>query len=103
RLAVTKGTRVGVVGIGGLGHLAVRFAKQLGAEVIAFDPDTSKRELAPSLGASDLVDARGALPKGVLDVILVTTHASLAWDAWMEALDLEGTLCLVGFPSAPLT
>ena len=103
RLGVGKGTRVGVVGIGGLGHLAVRFAKHLGAEVIAFDPDPTKKELALSLGASDLVDAKGALPKGVLDVILVTTHASLAWDAWMEALDLEGTLCLVGVPSAPLT
>jgi len=103
RLGVTKGTRVGIVGVGGLGHLAVRYAKALGADVLAFDPDLTKRELALSLGASDLVDAKGKLPRGVLDLILVTTHASLAWDDWMEVLDLEGTLCLVGVPGAPLT
>jgi alcohol/geraniol dehydrogenase (NADP+) len=103
RLGVKPGMRVGVVGIGGLGHLAVRFARALGAEVVAFDPDASKRELVLGLGASELVDARGALPAGAVDLLLVTTHASLAWDAWMRVLDLEGTLCLVGVPGAPLT
>ncbi len=102
RLGASDGTRVGVVGIGGLGHLAVRFARALGAEVIAFDPDASKRALVLGLGASDLVDARGPLPKGAVDLLLVTTHASLAWDDWMRVLDLEGTLCLVGVPGAPL-
>ena len=103
RLGAKKGMRVGVVGIGGLGHLAVRFARALGAEVIAFDPDTSKRELVLGLGASDLVDARGALPSGAVDLLLVTTHAALVWDEWLRVLDLEGTLCLVGVPGAPLT
>ena len=102
RLGAARGMRVGVVGIGGLGHLAVRFARALGAEVIAFDPDPSKRALVLGLGASDLVDARGPLPKGAVDLLLVTTHASLAWDDWMRVLDLEGTLCLVGVPGAPL-
>lgn len=103
RLGVKAGSRVGVIGVGGLGHLAVRFASALGASVLAFDPDLSKRELALSLGASELVDARGALPAGVVDLLLVTTHASLDWSAWMNVLDLEGTLCLVGIPGAPLT
>jgi uncharacterized zinc-type alcohol dehydrogenase-like protein len=102
RLGAKRGMRVGVVGIGGLGHLAVRFARALGAEVLAFDPDTAKRELVLGLGASDLVDARGALPRAAVDLLLVTTHASLAWDEWLRVLDLEGTLCLVGVPGAPL-
>lgn len=102
RLGVGAGTRVGVVGIGGLGHLAVRFARALGADVIAFDPDLSKRELVLGLGASELVDARGALPRDAVDLLLVTTHAALAWDEWLRVLDLEGTLCLVGVSGAPL-
>ena len=102
RLGAKPGMRVGIVGVGGLGHLAVKFARAMGAEVIAFDPDASKRELVLSLGASDLVDARGALPQGVVDLLLVTTHASLAWDQWLRVLDLEGTLCLVGVPGSPL-
>ncbi|MDB4935652.1 MAG: Zn-dependent alcohol dehydrogenase [Labilithrix sp.] len=102
RLGAKAGMRVGVVGIGGLGHLAVRFARALGAEVVAFDPDATKRDLVLGLGASELVDARGPLPAGAVDLLLVTTHASLAWDDWFRVLDLEGTLCLVGVPGAPL-
>jgi len=102
RLGARKGRRVGVVGVGGLGHLAVHFARALGAEVIAFDPDLSKRELVLSLGASELVDSRSALPAGAVDLLLVTTHAQLAWNEWLRVLDLGGTLCLVGVPGAPL-
>src|SRR6185436_4241254 len=58
--------------------------------------------LARELGASDLVDARGTLPVSAFDLILVTTHARLAWDAWMRALDLDGTLCLVGVPEGTI-
>ncbi len=103
RFAVGPGTRVGVVGLGGLGHLAVRFASALGATVVAFDPDLTKTPFAKQLGASDLVDAMGALPTNAVDVLLVTTHASLPWTRWMSVLDLEGTLCLIGVPAAPLT
>jgi uncharacterized zinc-type alcohol dehydrogenase-like protein len=103
RLGVREGARVGVVGFGGLGHVAVQFAKALGAKVVAFDPDPSKRELALSLGADELVDVRGGvLPERVLDLVIVTTHANLDWDAWMGVLDLQGTLCLVGVPSASI-
>jgi alcohol/geraniol dehydrogenase (NADP+) len=103
RLGAKAGMRVGVVGVGGLGHLAVRFARAMGAEVVAFDPDMSKRELVLGLGASDLVDAQGPLPAAAVDVLLVTTHAPLAWNDWLRVLDLEGTLCLVGVSGAPLT
>lgn len=102
RLGAKAGVRVGVIGVGGLGHMAVRFAKALGAEVLAFDPDASKKDLARSLGASDLLDARGPLPEGAVDLLLVTTHANLPWDAWMKVLALEGTMCLIGVPSEPL-
>ena len=102
RLGAEPGVRVGVVGVGGLGHLAVRFARALGAEVLAFDPDASKRDLVRSLGASELVDARGPLPEAAVDLLLVTTHATLAWNDWLRVLDLEGTMCLVGVPGAPL-
>ena len=81
RFGVTTGARVGVVGVGGLGHLAVRFAAALGAEVVAFDPDAGKRDLAASWGARDFVDARGVLPDGRVDLLLVTTHADLDWNA----------------------
>jgi uncharacterized zinc-type alcohol dehydrogenase-like protein len=102
RFGVGPSVRVGVVGVGGLGHLAIRFAKALGAEVVAFDPDRSKRELVRALGASDLVDSGGPLPRGVVDVLLVTTHAPLAWNDWLGVLDLEGTLCLVGVSGQPI-
>ncbi|MBX3191877.1 MAG: NAD(P)-dependent alcohol dehydrogenase [Labilithrix sp.] len=102
RLGVGRGKRVGVVGVGGLGHLAIRFARAMGADVIGFDPDLGKRDLARDLGASDLVDPRGPLPQGALDLLLVTTHAPLVWDDWMRALDLEGTACVVGVAAGKL-
>lgn len=103
RLGVGEGTRVGVVGCGGLGHLAIAFARARGADVIAFDTDLSRRDLATALGASELLDARGALPGGVVDLLLVTTHAALDFSAWLEVVALEGTMCLVGVPPGPVT
>jgi uncharacterized zinc-type alcohol dehydrogenase-like protein len=104
RLGAGPGRRVGIVGAGGLGHLAVRFARALGSsEVLAFDPDLSKRSLIEGLGASELIDSRGPLPQGAVDLLLVTTHARLPWADWLRVLDLEGTLCLVGVPGEPVT
>jgi alcohol/geraniol dehydrogenase (NADP+) len=105
RFAAGPSIRVGVVGLGGLGHLAVAFAHALGASVVAFDPDATKRPLALALGASDLVDPGegSALPEAAVDLLLVTTHATLDLDRWLRVLDLEGTLCLVGIPSRALT
>lgn len=103
RLKVQDGDRVGIVGFGGLGHIAVQLARALGADVVVFDPDQTKRELALRLGAGEFVDSRGALPENAIDKLLVTTHANLEWDAWMRALSLQGTLCLVGVPSTSIT
>jgi alcohol/geraniol dehydrogenase (NADP+) len=102
RLGTKPGIRVGVVGIGGLGHLAIQFARALGAEVVAFDPDEDKRDLVLSVGASELIDSGGPLPKDMVDLLLITTHATLDWTAWLGVLKLEGTLCLCGVPGHPL-
>lgn len=102
RLGAKPGMRVGVVGIGGLGHLALQFARAMGAEVVAFDPNDDKRDMVLSLGALDLIDSGGPLPKDSVDLLLITTHATLDWTAWLGVLKLEGTLCLCGVPGHPL-
>jgi uncharacterized zinc-type alcohol dehydrogenase-like protein len=93
RLRLGVGASIAIVGLGGLGHLAVQFARAMGAEVTVFDPLAEKRALAEALGARRFGEGDG------FDAILVTTHANLDWDAWMKKLSLEGTLCLVGVPS----
>lgn len=105
RFNVSPASRVGVVGLGGLGHLAVRFAHALGATVISFDPDPNKRALASELGAAELVvlDERSSLPAAAVDLLLVTTHASLRWSSFLSVLRLEGTMCLIGVPSEAIT
>lgn len=92
--------RVGVVGIGGLGHLAVKFARAWGCEVTAFTSSPSKREEALALGAHrtvssvDLQELKAAA--GSLDFLLVTVGASLAWDALLNTLAPKGRMHLVG-------
>lgn len=92
--------RVGVVGIGGLGHLAVKFARAWGCEVTAFTSSPSKRDEALALGAHrtvssvDLAELRTAA--GTLDFLLVTVGASLEWDALIATLAPKGRLHLVG-------
>ena len=92
--------RVGVVGIGGLGHLGVKFAKAMGAEVTAFTTSPSKVEEARELGAHHVVvtSAENALKKakGSLDLLLVTVDASLDWSQYARTLKPNGVLCFVG-------
>lgn len=92
--------RVGVVGIGGLGHLAVKFARAWGCEVTAFTSSPSKREEALSLGAHKTVSsvdkAELKAAAGSLDFLLVTVGASLDWDALIGTLAPKGRLHLVG-------
>ena len=92
--------RVGVVGIGGLGHLAVKFAKAWGCDVTAFTSSASKREEALLLGAHRTVSSVDVKElkafAGKLDFLLVTAGASLEWDALLGTLAPKGRLHMVG-------
>ena len=104
--AVRPTDRVGVVGIGGLGHLALQFLNKWGCDVTAFTSTPAKADEARSLGAHHVVDSRdpSALAKlaGSLDFILVTVHAPLDWDAYIAALAPDGQLHFVGAVLEPI-
>jgi uncharacterized zinc-type alcohol dehydrogenase-like protein len=96
-------SRVGVVGIGGLGHMALRFLHAWGCEVTAFSTTPDKEAEAKSLGAHHFVATRddAALENlaGAFDMILVTVNADLNWDLYVNALAPKGKLHLVGAAS----
>jgi alcohol/geraniol dehydrogenase (NADP+) len=98
--------KVGVVGIGGLGHLALQFLNKWGCEVWAFTSSDSKREEALKLGAHHTVSSRdpAQLRKlaGALDFILVTVNVALDWEALLTALAPKGRLHFVGAVPAPV-
>lgn len=92
--------RVGVVGIGGLGHMALQFLHAWGCEVTAFSTSPAKEEEARSFGADRFVSTRGAdalaAIAGSLDMILVTINVELDWEAYLAALRPRGRLHVVG-------
>jgi uncharacterized zinc-type alcohol dehydrogenase-like protein len=92
--------RVGVVGIGGLGHLALKFARAWGCEVTAFTSSESKREEAMQMGAHKVVSSVDASAmralRGQLDMVLVTVNVMLNWRALIGTLAPHGRLHLVG-------
>jgi uncharacterized zinc-type alcohol dehydrogenase-like protein len=96
--------RVGVVGIGGLGHLALQFLNAWGCEVTAFSTSPDKEDEARDLGAHHFVNSRDdeALEKlaGTFDMVLVTVNADLPWDAYVNTLAPKGKLHLVGAAEA---
>lgn len=93
-------SRVGVIGVGGLGHLAIRFAAAFGCEVTAFSTTADKQEEAHRLGARHFVASRDARPPeklaGSLDFLLSTVTVPLDWAAWLNVLRPRGTLWFVG-------
>ena len=103
---VSPASRVGVVGIGGLGHLAVQFARVFGAEVTAFSTSPAKEAEARTLGAHHFCNTRESkimkALAGSFDLILSTVNADQDWPAFLSALRPEGQLCLVGAPARPL-
>lgn len=103
---VRPSSRVGVVGIGGLGHMGLQFAKAFGAEVTAFSTSKDKEAEAKSLGAHHFVNTRdtGALKKvaGSFDFILSTVSADQDWASYVNALRPKGTMCVVGVPPSPI-
>ncbi len=103
---VEAGQRVGVVGLGGLGHLGVKIAKSMGAEVTLFSTSASKKADAQRLGASHFVvtkdpDALKALG-GKFDFLLDTVSAPHDVQAFLSLLQPGGTMVLVGVPPEPM-
>lgn len=103
---VGPGKKVGVVGIGGLGHMAVKIAKAMGAEVIVFTTSTAKVEDARRLGADEVVLSkdRGQMSRftGRLHFVLDCVSAQHDINVYLNLLRVDGTLALVGAPEHPL-
>lgn len=99
---VTKGTRVGVVGVGGLGHLAIKQAVAMGAEVIVFGRTDAKKADALAFGASEfvVVDDQTGIEKitSTLDILLNTVAASVDVDFYLDLLRPQGVLVMLGLP-----
>ncbi|HXW61490.1 MAG TPA: NAD(P)-dependent alcohol dehydrogenase [Candidatus Acidoferrales bacterium] len=103
---VTRGQKVGVVGLGGLGHMGVKFAHALGAHVVVFSTSPSKKEDALRLGADEVVISRDAdeMQKhaGSFHFILDAVSANHDISAYIHLLRRDGNITLVGAPEKPL-
>lgn len=107
QLDIKATDRVGVIGIGGLGHMALRFLHAWGCDVTAFSTSPDKEAEAKELGANHFVNSRD--PKALesvrnsFDLILSTVNADLDWDAYIAALRPKGRLHLVGVIPSPIS
>jgi alcohol/geraniol dehydrogenase (NADP+) len=106
-LGVRPSSRVAVIGIGGLGHLALQFARAFGADVTAISTSKDKEEEAMALGANHFVDTHESSTlkslAGSFDVILNTANADQDWQVYVNALRPKGTLVFLGVPPKPIT
>ena len=104
---INPSSRVGIVGIGGLGHIAVQFARVFGAEVTAFSTSAGKEAEARALGAHHFVNSRDTKAiketAGSLDFILTTVNADQEWGTYLQSLRPNGSLCFVGVPPSPVS
>ena len=102
RWRVAAGAHVGVIGIGGLGHLAIRFLRAMGSETTAFSSSPDKRDEVERLGAQHVVSSTSVreirASANRLDFLLCTAPARLDWITYLETLKPNGVLCLVGAP-----
>jgi len=107
--SLEPGQEVAVFGTGGLGHLAIQFAKNRGCRVVGIDVNDGKLQLARTLGADEIVNladttaARQFAERGSIHVALVTAPSKKAYDIALKALRLRGTLVVVGIPKEELT
>jgi uncharacterized zinc-type alcohol dehydrogenase-like protein len=103
---VTKGKKVGVVGLGGLGHMGVKFAHALGAHVVVFTTSESKKEDALRLGADEVVLSKNAdemqKQAGSFNFILDAVSAEHDLNAYIQLLARDGNITMVGAPNKPL-
>lgn len=106
RWGVTKGKKVGIAGLGGLGHMGVKFARAFGAHTVVFTTSPNKKEDALRLGANEVLVSRNAdeMKKhaGSFDFILDTISAEHDINAYLNLLAHDGTLTLVGAPEKPM-
>ena len=97
-----RGKKVGIVGIGGLGHMGIKLAHALGAHVVAFTTSAAKREDARALGADEVVVSKNAdemqQHTGSFEFILNTVAAPHNLDMYLELLRRDGAMTLVGAP-----
>ncbi len=100
RRYAASGGRVAVIGIGGLGHLGLQFARALGCEIWAFSRRKDKEETARALGAHHFVV--GIPPRDVFDLVLNTAHAVCEMDTWLSALRAKGVFCQLGATAEPI-
>jgi uncharacterized zinc-type alcohol dehydrogenase-like protein len=103
---VTKGQKVGIVGLGGLGHMGVKIAHALGAHVVVFTTSPNKKDDALRLGADEVVVSRNAdemnKHTGSFDFILDAVSADHDINAYINLLRRDGNMTLVGVPEKPL-
>jgi uncharacterized zinc-type alcohol dehydrogenase-like protein len=101
-----EGKKVGIVGLGGLGHMGVKFARAFGAHVVVFTTSPGKSEDARRLGAHEVVVSRNAdemkAHTGSFDFILDTVSADHDVNAYLQLLGRDGAMTLVGLPPKPL-
>jgi uncharacterized zinc-type alcohol dehydrogenase-like protein len=107
QLNVKPTDRVGVIGIGGLGHLALGFLNAWGCEVTAFSSSSDKKDEAMRLGATHFVDSTDSdalsAISGTLDFILSTVNVALDWNSYLGALTSKGRLHMVGVTAEPVS
>src|SRR5579872_6946481 len=99
------GKKVGIIGIGGLGHMAIKIAKAMGAHVVVFTTSLSKADDARRLGADEVVqstDAGQMKLQSKLDMILDTVSAKHDVNEYLQLLKVDGALVLVGLPAEEL-
>ncbi|MBL8019589.1 MAG: NAD(P)-dependent alcohol dehydrogenase [Leptospirales bacterium] len=101
------GQRIGVIGVGGLGHMAIQFASKLGNSVTAFTTSDDKAQFAASLGATEAIVTDGKRPKKrtrqAFDIIISTVAHTQEWSDYVNLLGSDGTLTFVGVPNENLS
>jgi uncharacterized zinc-type alcohol dehydrogenase-like protein len=104
---VGPGKKVGIVGLGGLGHMGLKFAHSFGAETVLFTTSPGKEADARRLGADEVVITRDAdamaKHKGLFDFVLDCVSAPHDLAPYLDLLRLDGTLCQVGLPEEPMS
>lgn len=107
KYATEDSTSVGVIGIGGLGHLAIQFARALGCKVTAFSSSPEKENEAAEFGAENFLNINDQSQldraRGSLDLLLYTSHGKGDWTSLLDCLTTRGRLIVIGFSDEPVT